>query len=306
MQMYLPIAGMSVNALVLLGLGTVVGFMSGLFGVGGGFLMTPLLIFAGVPPAIAVGTQSNQLVGASVSGVIGYWRKGSVDFAMGILLLLGGLVGSGLGVWLFNVLQRLGQIDLVISLFYVFVLGAVGSLMLAESLRAIIRQRRPGAKRRRLHQHNWLHRLPFKMRFHRSRLYISALAPLIIGLAGGVIVAIMGVGGGFFMVPAMIYVIGMPTAMVPGTSLFQIVFVTGAVTVMQAVTNGTVDLMLALLLLVGGTLGAQFGTRFGTRLRGEQMRALLAALVLAVCIKLAVDLVLPPDDLYSLAPVLRS
>lgn len=305
MQVYLPIAEMSVDVLVILIMGSGVGFLSGLFGVGGGFLMTPLLIFIGVPPAVAVGTQANQLVGASVSGVIAHWRRGGVDIKMGGFLLAGGLVGSAIGVWLFGILQRIGQIDLVISLFYVFVLGSVGALMLQESVRAMLRQRRPNA-RRKLHQHNWLHGLPWKVRFQKSRLYISALMPITIGLLGGVIVAIMGVGGGFFMVPAMIYILGMPAAVVAGTSLFQIIFVTAAVTILQSVTNHTVDVLLALLLLVGGVIGAQVGTRFANRLKGEQTRALLALLVLLTCAKLAWDLVAPPDALYSLTvPVVR-
>ena len=300
MQVYLPIAEMSVNALVILALGGLVGFLSGLFGVGGGFLMTPLLIFVGVPPAVAVGTQSNQLVGASVTGVIGHWRRGNVDFRMGSVLLVGGLIGSLIGVWLFRILRQAGHIDLVISLLYVILLGVVGGLMLAESLHTLLRQRRKTAVRRKLHQHIWLHGLPLKMRFHKSRLYISAVVPLTIGVFGGMAVAILGVGGGFFMVPAMIYLLGMPTAVVPGTSLFQIVFTTAAVTILQALTNHTVDAMLALLLLVGGVVGAQFGTRFGAGLRGEQMRALLALLVVSVCIKLFVDLVIQPDDAYSI------
>jgi uncharacterized membrane protein YfcA len=300
MQVYLPIAEMSVNALVILALGGMVGFLSGLFGVGGGFLMTPLLIFVGVPPAVAVGTQSNQLVGASVSGVIGHWRRGNVDFRMGLVLLVGGLAGSVVGVWLFSLLRRSGHIDLVISLLYVIVLGTVGFLMLAESTRALLRQQRKITVRRKLHQHIWLHGLPLKMRFHKSRLYISAVVPFAIGVLGGIAVAILGVGGGFFMVPAMIYLLGMPTAVVPGTSLFQIIFTTAAVTVLQAITNHTVDAMLAILLLAGGVIGAQFGTRFGANLRGEQVRALLALLVVSVCIKLFVDLVIPPDDVYSI------
>lgn len=299
MQVYLPIAEMSVNALVILVLGGAVGFLSGLFGVGGGFLMTPLLIFIGIPPAVAVGTQSNQLVGASVSGVIGHWRRGNVDFRMGTVLLTGGLVGSVIGVWLFDLLRRAGQIDFVISILYVILLGTVGGLMLLESLRAMLQQRRKAAVRRKLHQHIWLHGLPFKMRFSKSRLYISAVVPFAIGLLGGIAVAILGVGGGFFMVPAMIYLVGMPTAVVPGTSLFQIIFTTAAVTVLQAATNHTVDAMLAILLLAGGVIGAQFGTRFGTHLRGEQVRALLALMVVSVCIKLFVDLVVTPDDIYS-------
>jgi hypothetical protein len=300
MQVYLPIAEISVNALVILGLGGLVGFLSGLFGVGGGFLMTPLLIFVGVPPAVAVGTQSNQLVGASVSGVLANLKRGGVDFKMGGVLVAGGLVGSVVGVWLFAWLRGFGQIDLVISITYVVVLGSVGSLMLNESLRAILKRKSDSGTRRKLHQHTWLHGLPWKMRFPKSRLYISALAPLGLGLFAGILVAIMGVGGGFFMVPAMIYMLGMPTSMVPGTSLFQIIFVTAVTTVLQAVATQTVDVMLALLLLVGGVIGAQFGGRFGSRLRGEQMRALLAAIVLMVCLKLLFDLIVQPDDRFSL------
>jgi hypothetical protein len=303
MQVYLPVAEVSVNALAVLLLGSLVGFLSGLFGVGGGFLMTPLLIFIGVPPAIAVGTQANQLVGASVSGVIGHWRRNAVDFKMGTVLLAGGLVGSVIGVYLFGLLRALGQIDFVISLLYVVLLGGVGGLMLAESVRAMLRTRRPGAARRKLHQHNWIHGLPLKLRFHKSRLYISALVPFAIGLLGGGVVAIMGVGGGFFMVPAMIYVLGMPTAVVPGTSLFQIIFVAASVTVLQAVGNGTVDVVLALVLLVGGVIGAQLGTRFGQRLRGEQLRAMLAFIVLAVAAKLLFDLTVAPPDLYSIETI---
>jgi len=303
MQVYLPIAEMSVNALVILILGGSVGFLSGLFGVGGGFLMTPLLIFVGVPPAVAVGTQSNQLVGASVSGVIGHWRRGNVDVRMGLVLLLGGLAGSVVGVWLFSLLRRSGHIDLVISLLYVIVLGVVGGLMLAESTRAMLRRRSNVAVRRKLHQHIWLHGLPLKMRFRRSKLYISALLPLGLGFFGGVLSAVLGVGGGFVMVPAMIYMLGMPTVMVPGTSLFQIIFVAATVTVLQSIANGTVDVVLALVLLVGGVIGAQLGTRFGTKLRGEQLRALLALLVLGIAMKLVVDLTVRPDDPYTIEAV---
>jgi uncharacterized membrane protein YfcA len=301
MSIYLPIAGVSVNILVVMILGSAVGFLSGLFGVGGGFLMTPLLIFMGVPSAVAVGTQANQLVGASVSGAISHWRRGSIDMRMGLVLLAGGLIGSTIGVWIFGLLRKLGQLDLVISLLYVVVLGAVGSLMFAESLRSILRTRRHVTVRRRLHQHYWLHRLPFKMRFPKSRLYISAITPATIGVLGGFIVAIMGVGGGFFMVPAMIYIVGMPTAVVIGTSLFQIVFVTASVTILQAITTQTVDILLSLLLLVGGVFGAQIGTRFGTKLRGDELRALLALLVLSVCILLLAQLLRTPNDLYSLS-----
>lgn len=299
MQIYLPIAEISVNALLILMLGGGVGFLSGLFGVGGGFLMTPLLIFIGVPPAVAVGTQANQLVGASVSGVLAHWRRNNVDVKLGGVMLCGGAIGTGLGVWLFGLLQKLGHIDLVISLSYVLFLGTVSSLMLTESVRAIVKGRGTPV-RSKLHHHTWLHGLPFKMRFPRSRLYISALLPALIGFVGGVLVAIMGIGGGFLLVPAMIYILGMPTALVAGTSLFQIIFTTGLAAFLQAVGNQTVDIVLALLLLAGGVIGAQFGTRAGARLRGEQARALLALMVLAVAVKLAVDLIIRPEDIYSI------
>jgi uncharacterized protein len=301
MDIYLPIAEVSVDVFVLLGLGAAVGFLSGVFGVGGGFLLTPLLIFIGVPPTVAVASSANQLVGASVSGVLMHWRRGNVDFKMGYVLLIGGLAGSLLGVWVFTLLRRLGQVDLTISICYVLLLGALGILMMIESLRAILRRHRPGSVRRRLHQHTWMHGLPLKARFRRSRLYISALLPIGIGLVIGVLSAILGIGGGFIMVPAMIYMLGMPTAVVPGTSLFQIIFVAANVTVLQALTNHTVDAVLALVLLLGGVVGARVGSRFGTRLRGEQLRLLLAAMVLAVAAKLAFDMTVPPAEPYSIA-----
>ena len=300
MQIYLPIAELSLNVFLRLGLGGAVGFLSGLFGVGGGFLMTPLLIFIGVPPAVAVATEANQIVASSVSGALAHWRRGNVDFKMGMVLLVGGFIGSTLGVWLFSILRGAGQIDLVISLSYVVFLGIIGFLMLFESLRAMQRRRKPTGRRVKLHQHNWLHGLPFKMRFRKSKLYISAVLPLAVGIFVGVLAAIMGVGGGFIMVPAMIYLLGMPTSGVVGTSLFQIIFVTANVTFLQAWQNQTVDVVLALLLLTGGVIGAQFGSRAGARLHGEQLRSLLALLVLAVCGKLAYDLIATPADIYSL------
>jgi len=298
MDVYLPVAEVSLDIFVLLGLGAGIGFLSGVFGVGGGFLLTPLLILIGVPAPVAVASSANQLVGASVSGVLAHWRRGHVDFKMGFTLLMGGLAGSVLGVWLFSLFARLGQIELVISLCYVVLLGTLGGLMGIESVRAILRRRRPGGARRRLHRHTWMHGLPLKTRFRKSQLYISALLPIGLGFAVGVLSAVMGIGGGFLMVPAMIYTLGMPTSMVPGTSLLQIIFVAANVTMLQAYTNHTVDAVLALLLLVGGVIGAQFGTRFGTRLRGEQLRFLLAILVLAVAAKLARDLTLRPADLF--------
>jgi len=301
MDIYLPIAEVSLDVFVLLGLGGAVGFLSGVFGVGGGFLLTPLLIFIGVPATVAVASSANQLAGTSVSGVIGHWRRGNVDFKMGYVLLIGGLLGSVLGVWVFALLKRLGQVELTISICYVLLLGTLGALMMVESVRALLRVHRPGAGRRRLHQHNWMHGLPLKVRFRRSRLYISALLPLGLGFAIGVFSAILGIGGGFVMVPAMIYILGMPTAVVPGTSLLQITFVAANVTLLQAYTNRTVDAVLALVLLVGGVVGAQIGSRFGTRLRGEQLRFLLALMVLAAAAKLAFDLTVPPADRFSIA-----
>jgi uncharacterized membrane protein YfcA len=301
MQIYLPVAELSVNWLLLLGLGGGVGLLSGLFGVGGGFLMTPLLIFIGVPPAIAVGSEAAQIVGASVSGVLAHWRRGNVDVRMGVILLLGGLVGSTLGVQIFAVLRQAGQVDLIISLAYVVILGAIGTLMLVESVNALRRARHSGTARRgKLHQHTWLHGLPLKMRFPKSKLYISSILPFAVGAFVGVLAALMGVGGGFIMVPAMIYLLGMPTAVVVGTSLFQIIFVTSNVTFLQAWQNQTVDMVLAVLLLVGGVVGAQIGARLGQKLRGEQLRGLMALMVLAVAIKLAIDLVITPSDLYSI------
>ena len=301
MDIYLPIAEVSLDVFVLLGLGAAVGFLSGVFGVGGGFLLTPLLIFIGVPPTVAVASSANQLVGASVSGVLAHWRRGNVDFKMGYVLLIGGLVGSLLGVWIFTLLKRLGQIELTISVCYVLLLGALGFLMMIESIRALLQLHRPGAARRRLHQHTWMHGLPLKARFRRSRLYISALLPIGICFVIGIFSAILGIGGGFIMVPAMIYMLGMPTAVVPGTSLLQIIFVAANVTVLQAYTNHTVDAVLALVLLVGGVIGARVGSRFGTHLRGEQLRFLLALMVLAVAAKLAFDMTVHPADLYSIA-----
>lgn len=300
MYIYLPIAEISMNVFTIIGLGGMVGLLSGIFGVGGGFLMTPLLIFLGVPAPVAVGTEANQIVASSVSGVLAHFRRGNVDIKMGLVLLAGGLFGSTIGVALFALLRELGQIDVVIKLSFIVFLGIIGSLMLFESIRSILRARLPGARRGKLHQHNWLHGLPFKMRFRKSKLYISALLPFLVGALVGVLSAIMGVGGGFIMVPAMIYLLGMPTAVVVGTSLFQIIFVTANVTFLQSVQTQTVDIVLAGLLLFGAVIGAQFGTRIGAMLKGEQLRSLLALIVLMVCFKLVLDVVLTPDDLFSL------
>jgi uncharacterized membrane protein YfcA len=300
MQVYLPIAEVSVDAFMLLGLGGLVGFLGGLFGVGGGFLMTPALILIGIPPAVAVASGANQIVASSISGAVSQWRKGNVDVTMGMVLLVAGVLGTSLGVLLFRLLQRAGQIDLAVQLSYVVLLGVVGTMMAIESARAVLRRRgaRPPA---RLHQHVWVHRWPLRMRFRRSKLYISAIPPAAIGFVVGILTAIMGIGGGFIMVPAMIYLFGMPTLTVVGTSQFQIVFVTAATTLLLAATTHTVDVVLAILLIIGGVIGTQIGTRMGQLLRGEYLRGLLAAIVLAMAIKLAWDLVATPLDLFSIA-----
>lgn len=305
MFLYLPIAELSVNVFIFLGMGAAVGFLSGMFGVGGGFLMTPLLIFSGIPPAVAVATEANQIVASSFSGALVHFRRKSIDFKLGTLLLCGGLVGSLTGVLLFQFLRKVGQLDLIISLLYVGFLGAIGSLMLYESI-GFMRRAAKAAKSGKVvaakmpGQHNWIHGLPFKMRFKRSKLYISAIPVLAIGALVGLLASIMGVGGGFIMVPAMIYLLRVPTNVVIGTSLFQIMFVTMFTTIAQAGANQTVDIMLALLLMIGGVVGAQFGAQVGLRLKGEQLRALLAIIVLLVCFRLAYELVITPTELFTL------
>jgi uncharacterized membrane protein YfcA len=299
MQIYLPIAEVSVDAFLILGIGGVVGFLSGMFGVGGGFLITPLLFFIGVPPAVAVATGANQVVASSVSGVLAQLKRKAVDLRMGVVLLVGGMAGSAVGIWVFAWMRAQGQIDLFVQLSYVLFLGLIGAMMLQESLRALLRSSKSGATVRRGHTHNWVHGLPLKMKFRASGLYISVIPPLMVGAVVGFLAAIMGVGGGFIMVPAMIYLLGMPTKVVIGTSLFQIIFVTAFTTVMHAVTSQTVDMMLALLLIFGGVIGAQIGARVGVRLRAEQLRVLLSLLVLAVSLRIAADLLLRPDELYS-------
>lgn len=304
MQIYLPIAEVSANIIALLGMGASVGFLSGMFGVGGGFLMTPLLIFTGIPPAVAVATEANQIVASSVSGGLAYWQRRAIDIKMGLFLMSGGVIGSIAGVGVFKILRQLGQVDLMISLSYVLLLGIVGSLMLRESIQALraarrgqtIRTRRPG-------QHSWFLKIPPRIRFRQSRLYISIYPPLLIGFGVGVLSAIMGVGGGFIMIPAMIYLLRMPTNVVVGTSLFQIIFVTASVTLLHAVENQTVDIILALTLMIGGVIGAQIGARVGQKIRGEQLRAMLALIVLVVGIKLLVDLVREPAELFSLTEI---
>ena len=301
MEIYLPVAGQSINVFVLLGLGGVAGLLAGMFGVGGGFLATPLLIFVGIPPTVAVASQANQVIANSVSSLQVQWRRGNVDLRMGLVLLLGGIFGSSAGVMLFTYLKRIGQIDFVIAVLYVVMLSTIGGLMMFESLRTYLKARRhPEAPRGKLHQHYMVHRLPWKMRFYKSKLYISALLPIGLGFLIGILSAILGVGGGFVLVPAMIYLLGMPTAVVIGTSNFQVLFVAANVTFLQSATNGTVDVVLALLLILGGVVGAPIGSRLAAKLPGVVLRGLMAALILAVAGELLIELLRAPASPYSL------
>lgn len=297
---YLPIAELSVNIFIILGMGAAVGFLSGMFGVGGGFLITPLLIFYNIPPVVAVATGANQVVASSISGALTHFRRGTLDVKLGSVLLAGGLAGATVGIWVFSLLRRLGQLDLIISLMYVLFLGTVGGLMLLESVNAMRRASKniPAAPRRPGH-HHWVHRLPLKMRFKKSKIFLSVIPIIALGFGIGILTSVMGVGGGFIMVPAMIYLLRIPTNVVVGTSLFQIIFVTAYTTVVQAATNFSVDIVLAFILMIAGVIGAQYGVRVGQKLRGEQLRALLGLLVLAVGLRLAVALVVTPSDIYS-------
>ena len=300
MNIYLPIAEVAVNAFLLLGLGGFVGVLSGMFGVGGGFLMTPLLFFVGIPPAVAVATEANQIVASSFSGVLAHLKRRTVDFKMGGVLLIGGLIGAAAGMLIFNYLKEVGQVDLLVKLCYVVFLGIIGSLMFFESWRALRKAKKAGIADFR-HKRTWVHLLPLRVRFRVSGLYISVIPPVLVGFLVGILAAIMGVGGGFIMVPAMIYLLGMPTKVVVGTSLFQIIFVTAFTTMLHATTNYTVDMVLAVLLIVGGVIGAQFGTMIGAKLKAEQLRILLAIMVLIVCAKLAYDLIVEPSELFNLS-----
>ncbi len=302
MNFYLPIAEMSANIFLFMGMGAAVGFLSGMVGVGGGFLMTPLLIFSGIPSAVAVGTEAAQIVASSVSGALAQWRRRNIDIKLGVVLLVGGVLGSVVGVQLVKVLRRVGQFDLFVSMIYVVFLGIIGVLMMIESVNAI-RKSRSGkpASSRLPGQHSWIHGLPLKMRFHRSKLYISAIPPFVIGAFVGLLAAIMGVGGGFIMVPAMIYLLRVPTNVVVGTSLFQIMFVTAATTILHATQNYTVDVVLALQLMIGGVIGAQFGAMAGEKLKGEQLRFVLAGTVLLVCLRMAYGLIAHPGELFSIS-----
>jgi uncharacterized protein len=297
---YLPIAELSVNLFVLLAMGGAVGFLSGMFGVGGGFLITPLLIFYNIPPAVAVATGANQVVASSFSGALAHLKRGTIDVPLGLMLLVGGIIGSALGVWIYSLLRQLGQLDLAISILYVAFLGTIGSLMLAESLRALRRSSRgEDVSLKRSGQHNWIHRLPWKMRFRRSKLYVSIVPVIGLGAAVGILAGIMGVGGGFIIVPAMIYLLKVPTNVVIGTSLLQITMVAAFTTVIQASTNQSVDIVLGLILMVGGVIGAQYGVKVGQKLRGEQLRALLGALVLMVALRLAYNLFVTPSNIFT-------
>jgi uncharacterized protein len=303
MNLYLPIAEMSVSVAMYLALGAAVGFISGLLGVGGGILLTPLLTFLGVPTAVAVATGNAHVVASSVSGAVTQYRRNNIDVRMGAVMLIGGLVGTFIGVDVVRLLRKAGLFEVTVSLSYVTFLGVVGTLMMVEGLSTWRRAQQPGTalSARRSGQHTWVDRLPFKMRFHRSKLYISVLPPIIIGMFIGFMSAIMGIGGGFVMIPAMIYLLRVPTSVVIGTSLFQIVFVAAFATILHAVQNKTVDVVLAAILVAGGVIGAQFGIIAGERLKTEHMRVLLALLVLIIAGRMAYDLVTTPADLFSLS-----
>jgi len=301
MHFYLPVAEMSANVFIFLAMGGAVGFLSGLFGVGGGFLMTPLLVFTGIPSTVAVATTLSHVTASSMSGALAQWRKRAIDFAMAGVMMVGGVAGTLFGVWLFALMRRQGQMDLIVALTYVLMLGSIGIIMLRESLTALKAYRSGVTVSRPLVNRGWIQALPFKMRFRQSRLYISVLPPIAIGFGVGTLSAIMGIGGGFIIVPAMIYLLRMPTRVVMGTSLVQIIAVSAITTVLQATSNFAVDIVLAGLLVCGGVVGAQLGVRIGARLRGEQLRLLLALLVLAVAAGLLWQLIATPADVYSLS-----
>jgi uncharacterized membrane protein YfcA len=292
MTFYLPVAEIEVNLLIILFFGFIVGFMSGLFGVGGGFLMTPLLIFMGIPPTTAVGTESVQILGSSVSGAIAHSRKKNIDYEVGAFLLIGGIFGSTIGVILFNFFKESGNIDLIIKFLYILFLAIIGSLMLIESTLSLLKEKQIKKKFKR--KRNFLDYLPLKYKFRQSMIYISVLMPIAIGVIVGFLAAFMGVGGGFVMVPAMIYLFGMGTVSAIGTSLFQIVFVTLNVSILHATFTFSVDLILAIFLLIGGVIGAQYGSKFTSRFKGEQIRVLLAIIVIIVCVKMGIELISEP------------
>ncbi|MFT3966832.1 MAG: sulfite exporter TauE/SafE family protein [Sphingobium sp.] len=301
MDLYLPIANLSVNALLIIGLGGVVGLLSGMFGVGGGFLTTPLLIFYGIPPMVAAASAATQVTGASVSGVVSHLQRGTVDIRMGGVMVAGGLIGTLLGAAIFSLLQKLGQIDTVIALLYVLMLGSIGLMMAREAIGALVAMKRgaaPPARKRR--HHPLVTALPLRWRFYASGLYISPLAPLLLGIFSGMLTMLLGIGGGFILVPAMLYILGMQTQVVIGTSLFQILFVTMATTMVHSLTTKAVDLVLAFLLLLGSVTGAQIGTRLSMKVRPEYLRVILAFIVLVVAIRMALGLGWRPDEIYTL------
>ena len=303
MNIYLPIAELSVNIFIILSLGGAVGFLSGMLGLGGGFLMTPLLMFIGIPPNIAVATSANQIVAASVSGALSHWRQGLVDVKMGMYLLLGGLFGSFTGIWIFKLLSNAGQIETFLAIVYFILLFSIGTLMLIESSQVIRDRIRKRTVKRKLHYHNWAHRLPFKVRFYSSNLYISVIPPIIIGYFIGILSATMGIGGSFILIPSMIYFLGMPTSKVIGTSLFQIIFITAFVTLLHATSTFAVDAVLAFSLILSSVIGAQLGVMFTNKFRGEELRALLAIIVLAVAFKIGTDLLIQPTDIFSISVI---
>jgi len=304
MDVYLPIANLAVNGLVIVLLGAVTGILSGIFGVGGGFLTTPLLIFYGVPPTVAAASAASQVTGASVSGVFAHRRRGGIDYQMGAVMAAGGVIGIALGALLFRLLQALGQIDTTINILYVMLLGTIGTVMARESLAALkaLRQGAPPPARKRRH-HPLIASLPLRWRFYRSGLYISPLAPLLLGTGVGILTMLMGVGGGFILVPAMLYILGMSSNVVVGTSLFQILFTTAATTMMHALTTKEVDIVLAGLLLLGSVLGAQLGAKFAQRAKPEYLRLALAVIVLAIALRMAYGLGVRPDEIYTVAPL---
>ncbi len=304
MQIYLPIADLPVNIFLILGLGLAVGFLSGMFGIGGGFLMTPLLIFVGISPAVVVASVSPQIAATLFSGFLTHWRRGTLDFMLGGMLLIGGILGTLAGVWLFTLLRSVDQLDLLISLSYVTLLGVIGVLMVTEGLRAINRARRGGrADLRRPGSHTWIHGLPLKMRFKRSRIYISVIPVWVIGLLIGFLGSVLGIGGGFILVPMLIYLLRVPTITVIGTSTLLTLVTMVSATVLHAAADHLVDAVLALVLMVGGVVGAQFGVRAGQNMRGEWLRLLLGVLVLLVGMRFAIDLVLTPADPYTIRVV---
>jgi uncharacterized protein len=301
LQIYLPIAELSVDVFLILGMGAAVGFISGMFGVGGGFLMTPLLIFVGIPPAVAVATQAAQITASSTSGALSYWRQKALDERLALVLAASGICGTGFGVWTFNALRRAGQLELTINLSYVALMTFIGSFMLFEALRAMLRRRRGRAiLKRKPGNHSWYQKLPLRVRFYKSGIYVSIIPLIALGAFIGFAGAILGIGGGFILIPALIYIFRVKTSVVIGTCILQLLFSMLVTTILHSLTNGSVDIVLGLLLITGGVFGVQFGARVGQTMRGEHFRLLLALLVLAVGLRFGFDLVLKPDEMFSL------